>query len=73
MVSFIAGFVQFSCAVAKFSKKRKTRMTRGKKNSNSLKLKWFIRSKNFNIKTSTNTNPPNKTQFDETKGKVYEN
>ena len=48
-------------------------MTRGKKNSNSLKLKWFIRSENFNIKTSTNTNPPNKTQFDETKGKVYEN
>lgn len=48
-------------------------MTRGKKNSNSLKLKWFIRSKNFNIKTSTNTNPPNETQFDETKGKVSEN
>lgn len=57
MVSFIAGFVQFSCAVAKFSKKGRP--------------EW--QDKNFNIKTSTNTNPPNKTQFDDTKGKVYEN
>ena len=41
-----------------------------------IQIRWnesrLIGSKNFNTETNTNTDPPNKTRFDETKSKVYE-